>query len=170
MLEGNKVKLKTVRKNDLEELYTLRNDNLNTNTFYHYNIDSYSAFFAEFEKTGFWEYDDGLMLIINKEGKNIVGEIQFFKGLSYQSGYEIGYRLFKNEYFNKGYMTEALKLFISYLFKLKPINRLQINIMQENIASRKVVEKCGFEYEGMMRNATFHDGKYHNLLLFSILR
>jgi len=42
--------------------------------------------------------------------------------------------------------------------------------MKDNIGSRRVAEHCGFKHEGTMRRATFHNGRYHDLDLFSILR
>jgi len=67
-------------------------------------------------------------------------------------------------------MTEALMLFCANMFAVWPINRIQVNVMSGNTASIRVVEKCGFTYEGTMRQATFHNGVYHDLNLYSILR
>lgn len=70
----------------------------------------------------------------------------------------------------KGYTTEALKIFTAYLFELKPIKRLEIQLSKDNIPSRKVAEKCGFVYEGLKRQSVFSRGKYEDSLLFSLLR
>ena len=109
------------------------------------------------------------MLIVSPDGEYI-GELIYFKGLDYQSGYEVGYELFSPEFSGKGYMSEALLLFCAYMFSVYPINRIQVNTMEGNKASARVAEKCGFTYEGTMRKATFHQGKYHNLRLYSLLR
>jgi len=67
-------------------------------------------------------------------------------------------------------MSEALLLFCAYMFSIRPINRIQVNMMEGNIASERVAIKCGFTYEGTMRKATFNQGEYHNLKLYSLLR
>lgn len=53
----------------------------------------------------------------------------------------IGYNL-AQEYWGKGYTTEACRCVIDYLF-IKGYSEIRINAMAENIASIKVIQKCG---------------------------
>lgn len=55
---------------------------------------------------------------------------------------EIGYCL-SRKYWNKGYMTEAAKAFIEYLFS-KGFKEIVIEADVRNIGSNRVIEKCGF--------------------------
>ena len=169
MNKGKKVLLRTIQKKELDIVYRLICDINHKGPYWHLVIPSEREFIREYENNGFWGRDEGRMLIMDHE-ENYLGELLFFKGLDYQAGYEIGYELFHPSYGGKGYMSEALMLFCSYLFACYPINRLQVNVMKENFGSRKVAERCGFTYEGTMRKATFHNGSYHDLDLFSILR
>jgi ribosomal-protein-alanine N-acetyltransferase len=169
MLYGNKVILRTVRSQELDYVYEKITNVNEKGPYWHLVLPSYNEFIKEYNSTGFWSNQEGRMLILNRE-ETIIGEILYFKGLDYQSGYEIGYELFSPEYSGSGYMSEALLLFCAYMFSIRPINRVQVNVMEGNIASQRVVEKCGFTYEGMMRKATFHKGTYHNLKLYSLLR
>lgn len=169
MIRGSKIILRTVRENELDNVYQMVCDINEKGPFWHLKIPSYREFKNEFETNGLWGNNEGRMLICTHEGL-IIGEILFFQGLDYQSGHEIGYELFKREYEGKGYMTEAINLFCGYMFSCKPINRLQINVMKGNTASRRVAEKVGFVYEGTMRKATWHHSTWHDLELFSILR
>lgn len=52
----------------------------------------------------------------------------------------------------------------------KRVNRMQLNIHSDNTASKRVAEKSGFTYEGMMRGCWFHQGEYHDLEAWSRLR
>ena len=52
---------------------------------------------------------------------------------------------------NSGFMTEATKAMIQYAFETLKLHRLEGNIMPRNKASIAVVEKCGFEYEGISK-------------------
>ncbi len=169
MIEGKNIVLRTVHPDELDKLYKLIYSIKDKGPYWHLNIQSYKDFFKEYQSTGFWSNEEGRMLIENRDGV-IVGEILYFKGLDYQSGYEVGYELFGDEHYGKGYMSEALLLFCAYMFSVRPINRIQVNCMENNMGSRKVVEKCGFTYEGTMRLATFNQGSYHNLRLYSLLR
>ena len=67
-------------------------------------------------------------------------------------------------------MTEALRLFVDYLFELKPINRLQVCFDLDNHGSRIVAEKCGFIHEGVLRGCVFHKGAYVDICITSMLR
>ena len=67
-------------------------------------------------------------------------------------------------------MTEALGIFSAYVFELKPIPRLQLGMFRGNAASRKVAEKCGYQYEGTQRQGNFLRGEYRDRETFSLLR
>ena len=86
------------------------------------------------------------------------------------AGYEIGYAIFRPEDRGKGYMTAALRIFSAYLFELKPVPRLQLGMFKGNAASRKVAERCGYQYEGTQRQGNFLRGQYHDRETFSLLR
>lgn len=169
MIKGDKVLLRTIRESDLKVVYNLICDINNKGPYWHLIIPSESEFIKTFEENGHWGQSEGRMLIMD-HNEQYLGELLYFKGLDYQSGYEVGYELFHPSFGGKGYMKEALLLFCSYMFTIFPINRIQVNVMKGNVASRKVAEGCGFVYEGTMRRATFHNGKYHDLELFSLLR
>lgn len=169
MIEGKNINLRLIRKEDLDEILELQNDLSNRGEFLGLELGSEVSIKKHFDETGYWEKDFGKMLITDKAG-NILGDIIFFRGMRGCEGYEIGYQIYKQENRGKGYLTEALKLFSAYLFELRPINRLEICVFNNNIPSRKVAEKCGYVYEGTMRQAYFARGKYHDLQLFSILR
>ena len=169
MITGKNIILRTVHPDELDSLYERIHDINEKGPFWHLTIQSAAEFTKEYNQNGFWSMAEGRMLILTKEGL-MIGELLYFKGLDYQSGYEVGYELFNKEYSGTGYMSEALLLFCAYMFSVRPINRIQVNVMEGNTGSSKVVEKCGFAYEGTMRQATFHRGEYHNLKLYSLLR
>ena len=57
---------------------------------------------------------------------------------------EIGFCL-SRKHWGKGYMTEACKAFVEYLFSLG-FSKVLIEADERNIASNKVIEKCGFKF------------------------
>ena len=57
---------------------------------------------------------------------------------------EVGYCISK-KYWNKGYMTEACKAFVHYLFELG-YPKVCICAFKENIASNRVIQKCGLKF------------------------
>jgi ribosomal-protein-alanine N-acetyltransferase len=60
----------------------------------------------------------------------------------------LGYDL-QTEFWNKGYMTEALKTVIDFGFKELGINRIEAEVMQGNATSERVLAKLGFINEGI---------------------
>lgn len=69
----------------------------------------------------------------------------------------------------KGYATEATEAAIAYGFETVGLHKVQISHMANNIPSRKVIEKCGFCYEGTQRDYFFMNGQYVDRLFYSIL-
>ncbi|PFN92938.1 GNAT family N-acetyltransferase [Bacillus thuringiensis] len=63
---------------------------------------------------------------------------------------EIMYAI-SNEYQNHGYATKATKGLIDYLFKETNLNVLNAIALINNVASNKVIEKCGFIYKSQQR-------------------
>ncbi|GER86283.1 hypothetical protein KDW_04450 [Dictyobacter vulcani] len=69
-----------------------------------------------------------------------------------------------------GYGTEAHKLLVRYLFATYPIVRIETLTDSENKAEQRTLEKSNFTREGMMRQAQWRKGAWHDMVLYSILR
>ena len=82
---------------------------------------------------------------------------------------ELGY-VFAREYWGKGIATEAAKLICDIAFRELSLNRLTAQVYEGNIASRRVLEKCGFTLEGNLKNAVTKGDKVYNLLIFGKLK
>jgi len=61
---------------------------------------------------------------------------------------EIGYWL-GAKYWGKGYATEAVRALIDYAFADLEFTALQSSVRVTNAASRRVLEKCGFQWNGV---------------------
>ncbi len=81
-------------------------------------------------------------VIVTKKGDEVIGMIDV---VGVENGCpEIGYVL-SPYYWNRGYMTEAAKAMIDYLFSIG-FNKIQIEAHIDNIASNKVIQKLGFKF------------------------
>ncbi|MDR0715698.1 MAG: GNAT family N-acetyltransferase [Puniceicoccales bacterium] len=85
-----------------------------------------------------------------------------------QDGSEIHYWI-GEKFWNKGYCTEASKRTIKHVFDDLKLHRLQITHRKENVGSRRVVEKCGFVFEGEFRDELKRFGAYENVVHYSML-
>ena len=76
----------------------------------------------------------------------------------YRKGAEIGYWI-GEPFWNKGISTTALSLVTSYGFEELKLIRLYAGVFNFNVASKRVLEKCGYQLEGISRNAVFKNNK-----------
>ena len=91
-----------------------------------------------------WEWY-AIWMIERKDGTHI-GEL-CFKGISADGIAEIGYGI-SEEYQNNGYATEAVKAILEWAFSHLEVNVVEAQTDPDNIASKRVLEKCGFALNG----------------------
>jgi len=82
---------------------------------------------------------------------------------------EIGYAL-STEYQRRGLMAQALELLISDLFVRTAIRRIEARCAVSNQASQRVLERVGFEREGLLRGYFLLRGQPVDNYLYAILR
>jgi len=69
-------------------------------------------------------------------------------------------------------MTEALRTMIQFSFANQtpmPVHRVEALVAPDNIASIRVLQKLGFESEGLRREFFFWDGRYQDVYLYALL-
>jgi [ribosomal protein S5]-alanine N-acetyltransferase len=169
MLHGTNVMLRPVQAADMDRLYSAHVDIANRGAFFPLGIRSESDFRRAFSETGLWQREEGTLLIVDNDGE-MVGHIEFFKPVSYWDAFELSYQLYDGRFAGRGYVTEAVQLLVDYLFSTKKQHRIHLVIVPENVASRRIAEKCGFIFEGTARGAFFNDGRNQDVVLYSLLR
>lgn len=80
-------------------------------------------------------------------------------------GYWIG-----QPYARQGYMREAILSVVHYAFERLDLSRIEAACLPENIASRGVLEKCGFKYEGVAQSYLQINGRWRTHVLYAALR
>ncbi|MDD4255705.1 MAG: GNAT family protein [Methanofollis sp.] len=68
----------------------------------------------------------------------------------------MGYWL-SEKYWGRGIATDAVRATVSRAFDLYPIVRLQAGVFENNPASMRVLEKCGFMREAIMKDGVVMD-------------
>lgn len=113
---------------------------------------------------------EDLFAIRLKETGRLIGIILYFD--ENDGACEIGYGI-GSAYWNKGYVTEAVRRFLIWLFEEKGMQTVYASYFTGNDASRRVMEKCGmtyarfsereFEYLGELRDLTYYsiDAPHH---------
>ena len=107
--------------------------------------------------------------VIEKASGECIGQIAYFLVDSKNHFAEIEYCI-GAEFQCRGYATEATKVVIAFGFDRINLHKVQICTKTINKPSRRVIEKCGFTYEGTLRDYFFMNGEYVGRHYFSILR
>lgn len=105
-----------------------------------------------FSKTGKYIGNVG---IVNIDWLNNSAEVTYFIG---------------EALWGQGYATEAVQAILAFAFENLELERIQGRCMSGNLASFKVMQKCGLSYEGMARHEVIKGGKYHDVLYAAILK
>lgn len=70
----------------------------------------------------------------------------------------------------QGYMREAVAAVVHHAFTAMDLSRIESACLPENSASRGVLEKCGFKYEGVAQSYLQIAGRWRNHVLYANLR
>ena len=108
-----------------------------------------------------------LFAIRLKETGHLIGIILYFDavGDSCEIGYGIG-----SEYWNHGYVTEAVRCFLDYLFQENGFRTVYASFFTGNEASRRVMEKCGMTYCHFSEKELTYLGTERDLVYYQISR
>lgn len=169
MLRSDKIVLRPVRERDLAAFIEAHEDIANRGEFFPLGVRAEPVLRRQWAEDGFWERDEGTLLMWSP-GEVMVGHIEFFKPVNYWDAYELSYQLYDQAHGGHGYTTEAVGLLVDYLFGTKKVSRIQLVIVPENTASRRVAEKCGFQLEGTARGAFYNHGRSVDVVMYSLLR
>jgi len=75
----------------------------------------------------------------------------------------------QQEHWGQGLMTEAVKAAVDYAWTELDAHRLYVEVDPANVASTRVVEKCGFELEGRHRKKQHIRGEWRDVLHYGLL-
>ena len=79
-------------------------------------------------------------------------------------GYWIG-----EDFASNGYMYESISTLLPFIFNQIKLNRIQAYTLEENYASRNLLQKLGFKNEGVLRKSMKIDNKWRDHILYSKL-
>lgn len=117
-----------------------------------------------YNKADFYQW--AIVLKENRENIGTISVVEIKENIScLHIGYCIGYN-----YWSKGYTSEAFKCIIEFLFNEVEANRIESQHDPNNIASGKVMKRCGLKYEGTLRKADISNQGIVDACIYSILR
>jgi len=100
---------------------------------------------------------------------NLIGHISLYaiKRLPYSSAF-VGYAM-DEIYVGKGIVTEAVELVVQFAFEQIGLHRVEAYVSTENSASIRVLEKSGFQQEGLLRKLLYINGQWVDHYMYARL-
>lgn len=110
------------------------------------------------------------LFVFHKEAGQLVGAItldNIRRGPSQVGtiGYWVG-----QQYARQGFMSEAIIAMVAHAFGALDLSRVESACLPDNLASRGVLEKAGFKYEGVAQSYIQINGRWRNHVLYAALR
>ena len=169
MLRGKEITLRPVRQADVDAMYDAHADIANRGAFFPLGVLSESAFKRRFAETGFWEKEEGPSSSRLPTPRSPATSSSSSRSTT---GTRSTRRTSSTTSSSPGAAGSARRSssMTDYLFANKKQNRIQLVIVPENAASRRIAEKCGYQLEGTARGAFYNDGRNKDVLIFSLLR
>ena len=83
---------------------------------------------------------------------------------------EIGMAIGDKSYWSKGYGTDLVKTILRFCFQKLDLNKVYLDVWEDNKRAIGCYLKCGFTKDGVLREHVLENGKYHNKWIMSILK
>ncbi len=105
--------------------------------------------------------------ITDKKTKKLIGSISLMIKRKHNQA-EVGYWICP-DFSGKGIATESLKSVLNFGFNTLKLHKIYALHFIENLASGRVMEKCGLKYvatlhDHALKNGIYHDVKYYELV------
>lgn len=169
MILGKKVRLRAVEREDLQKTTSYLNDpGVSMPIGAHYfaiSLREEEKWYENYQKNS---YQLTSLIIENLETGEHMGHIGFadisWKNRKATVGLFLG-----QQYWNKGYGTDALMAICNFGFKQLNFQRIQLFVYAFNKRGIRAYEKCGFQVEVIQKQASYVDGRYVDDILMGIL-
>lgn len=94
--------------------------------------------------------------VCNLSKTNLAGEYFIFIG--------------NKSYHSKGVGTFVTKEIVRHGFEKLGLNRIMLTVSEKNIGAIKAYSNANFKHEGVMRQAFYRDGQFHDKIIMGILK
>ena len=170
-LETERLWLRQSRPSDAEAIFAVLSQEAVTR---HYNLSPLTSVeqaqaLVERRAAAFGRRERIRWAIARREDDVVVGSCGFVHWDRNDARAEIGYEL-APQWQGRGVMRESLSAMLGFGFGPMRLNRVEALVVPENAPSQHLLSRLGFEQEGLLRQHGFWKGRFHDLLLFSLLK
>jgi ribosomal-protein-alanine N-acetyltransferase len=171
VLETERLRLRMIEPEDVTAVYQIFGDQAVTR---YYGLETYTDIEQAAERItlyrqNFFKRRSLRWGITFKNNDWVVGTVGIMNWKPRFFNAALGYDLQKR-FWRQGIMFEALTAVLDYAFTTMQMNRLEAFVMPQNKPSSQLLEKLGFQNEGLMREYGYWRGEFHDLVLYSLLK
>jgi UDP-4-amino-4,6-dideoxy-N-acetyl-beta-L-altrosamine N-acetyltransferase len=170
MMTGRRIDLRCLEESDLKVVTEWRNQPEIRRSFFTMSLLSYSG-----QKRWFDQYlQDGsreIFIALSKEAQKPIGMIGIYQIDHRNHHAEIGSTLVGDPaMWGKGIGTEMISMMLDYAFTDLGLHRIYAYALASNTGSIRAKQKCGFQVEGILREAFYGQGSFQDIILVGITR
>ncbi|MBD2725882.1 GNAT family N-acetyltransferase [Nostoc sp. FACHB-892] len=112
-----------------------------------------------------FEQGEGIRWGIARKQDNVLIGSCGFTWNPQENSAEVGYEL-ASTFWRQGIITESVDTILQFGFKKMGLRFVVAQVMLDNIASKKLLEKLGFQSQGLLKQYGFFKGQFHDLEQF----
>ena len=171
MLQGERVRLRGIAREDLPRLWAFNNDlavELAGGGDPPYP-QSLARLQAEFDQEAAKGGRDATRFAIEVDGQ-CIGACALFNPNPTAQTCELGIAIGDRDYWGKGFGRESVRLLLTYAFRYLNYRKVWLRVHAVNERAIRAYRACGFVEEGRQRAQVWCDGAYDDLVLMGILR
>lgn len=168
-MKGEKVSLDVVLESDAENAF-IENNDPELNHFFKRlgRMSSYEEAVQSIKHLFKTSETERVFAIVLNDDEKAFGHVGVHE-INWKSRHgKMGFIL-SNEHWNRGDMTDAVRLVVKYSFEMINLRKLFSHVLYLNIASKKVLEKAGFKECGRLTSHFYvHDFGYVNEVIYEL--
>ena len=171
MLTGRLVRLRAMEMTDLDRCAAWINDvevtqHLSSEAMYPFSrLAEEEWLAAAVRRTG---YDNLSLAIETLEGRHI-GSIGLHEARPNSRKASLGIMIGDKEHWSRGYGTDAILTLLRFVFEEMNLNRVWLEVHEDNARAIACYRRCGFVEEGRLRQDRYRGGRYLDTLVMGIL-
>lgn len=171
MLQGEKVILRAISRDDIPRLWAFNND---------VAVElagggdppipqSLERLYAEFDQNAGQGGRNGTSFVIEADGQ-CIGQCALFNFNPTARTCELGITIGDQAYWGRGYGRDALRLLVDYGFRHQNFRKIWLAVHGDNERAIHAYKAVGFVEEGRLREQVWSSGKYVDLVYMGLLR
>ena len=171
VLEGASVRLRPLERPDYDRVFPWYNDPEIVAPYDRFSVDTFEEFVRSVESAAVDPNSLAPRFAVERRAEgDVVGVVGHYRAHPVLEYVDVWYVLGDPKARGYGVGRAAVELLVDHLYRTTPVERVGATCDVENVASYRLVEGLGFRWEGTLRAALFHHGRWHDVRVYGVTR